>query len=56
MNAQRSLFLLGLIGFIGGPPPSTRADEGMWLFNDPPRKLLRERHHFDVTDAWLEHV
>src|SRR5687768_6327876 len=33
-----------------------RADEGMWLFNDPPRKLLKERHKFDVTEEWLEHV
>jgi len=32
------------------------ADEGMWLFNDPPRKLLQERYQFEVTDAWLEHV
>ena len=35
---------------------STHADEGMWLFNDPPRKLLKERYNFDVTDQWLEHV
>ena len=33
-----------------------QADEGMWLFNDPPRKLLKERHNFEATDAWLEHV
>lgn len=32
------------------------ADEGMWLFNAPPRKLLKEKHNFDATDAWLEHV
>lgn len=32
------------------------ADEGMWLFNDPPRKILKERYNFDATDAWLEHV
>lgn len=32
------------------------ADEGMWLFNQPPRQLLRERHKFDATDAWLEHL
>src|SRR5438046_6954952 len=32
------------------------ADEGMWLFNDPPRKLLKERYNFEVTDEWLEHV
>src|SRR4051794_37575413 len=32
------------------------ADEGMWLYNDPPRKLLKEHHNFDATDEWLEHV
>lgn len=33
-----------------------RADEGMWLFNQPPRQLLRERYQFDVTDDWLLHL
>jgi hypothetical protein len=28
-------------------------DEGMWLLNEPPRKLLSERHKFDLTDDWL---
>ena len=32
------------------------ADEGMWLFNQPPRQLLREHHQFDATDAWLGHL
>ena len=32
------------------------ADEGMWLFNQPPREILRERHQFEPTDAWLEHL
>jgi len=32
------------------------ADEGMWLFNNPPRKLLKEKYNFDPTDQWLEHV
>lgn len=32
------------------------ADEGMWLFNQPPRQQLRERYQFDATDAWLEHL
>jgi hypothetical protein len=36
--------------------PSAGADEGMWLFNNPPRKLLKEKYQFDVTDGWLEHV
>jgi hypothetical protein len=32
------------------------ADEGMWLFNLPPRQLLRASYQFDATDAWLEHL
>ncbi len=32
------------------------ADEGMWLYNEPPLQLLRERYQFDATDAWLEHL
>src|SRR5262245_44912908 len=35
---------------------SIKADEGMWLFNNPPRKQLKEKYSFDVTDVWLEHV
>src|SRR5580698_6977992 len=33
-----------------------RGDEGMWLFNHPPRELLRETYDFDPTEAWLDHV
>jgi hypothetical protein len=35
---------------------ASRADEGMWLFNNPPVKLLQEKYHFQPTAAWLEHV
>lgn len=35
---------------------TTLADEGMWLFNAPPRKLLKENYGFDPSAAWLEHV
>jgi len=34
----------------------SNADEGMWLFNHPPRKQLKEKYGFEVTEAWLEHV
>jgi hypothetical protein len=33
-----------------------RADEGMWLFNAPPREALQAKYGFDVTDAWLDHL
>jgi hypothetical protein len=29
------------------------ADEGMWLLDDPPRKLLAEKHGFKLTPEWL---
>ena len=32
------------------------ADEGMWLFNDPPRELLKKRFNFEPTQAWLDHL
>ncbi len=35
---------------------AARADEGMWLFNQPPKKYLKDHYDFDPTDKWLEHV
>jgi hypothetical protein len=32
------------------------ADDGMWLLNQPPLDLLRERHGFVPPAGWLEHV
>jgi hypothetical protein len=32
------------------------ADEGMWLFNQPPKELLKKKYDFDLTEAWLERV
>jgi hypothetical protein len=28
----------------------------MWLYNNPPRALLKAKYDFDLTDAWLEHL
>jgi hypothetical protein len=33
-----------------------RADEGMWLFKQPPRQILMDRYQFDATDQWLDHI
>jgi hypothetical protein len=32
------------------------ADEGMWLFNNPPLKILKEKYGFEPTNKWLDHV
>jgi hypothetical protein len=37
-------------------PNSTHGDEGMWLFNAPPLKQLKEKYNFEPTPQWLEHV
>lgn len=37
-------------------PLSIYADDGMWTFDNPPRKQWKERYNFEPTDAWLENV
>src|SRR5882724_12758487 len=34
----------------------TRADEGMWLFNSPPLKQLKEKYQFEPTAQWIDHL
>jgi hypothetical protein len=36
--------------------PLARGDEGMWLFNNPPKKLLKEKYGFAPGDGWFEHI
>jgi hypothetical protein len=33
-----------------------RADEGMWTFDNPPLRQLKEKYDFEPTKEWLEHV
>lgn len=51
-SMKRNLLLLAVL-LAAGPIP---ADEGMWLFNQPPRAWLKQHHQFDATEAWLEHL
>ncbi|MCR4415518.1 MAG: S46 family peptidase [Thermoguttaceae bacterium] len=32
------------------------ADEGMWLFNNPPTRLLKSKYGFEPTAAWMDHL
>lgn len=36
--------------------PAMRADEGMWTFDNPPLKLLKEKYNFVPTQQWLDHL
>jgi hypothetical protein len=48
--------LMTFVATSSAGAPALRADEGMWLFNNPPRKLLKEKYNLDPSDKWLEHV
>lgn len=32
------------------------ADEGMWTFDNPPRKLWKEKYNFEPSQAWIDHI
>jgi hypothetical protein len=46
----------GLMAALLVMTPTAPADEGMWLFNNPPLKHLHERYHFTPPPGWLDHV
>jgi Peptidase S46 len=52
---RRFLFLLATLACFMRPDP-VPADEGMWLFNNPPKDLLRKKYGFEPTKEWLDHV
>jgi hypothetical protein len=35
---------------------AVRADEGYWLFTDPPTGAILEKYHFAPDAAWLDHL
>src|SRR5437868_6195199 len=32
------------------------ADEGMWLYNAPPKDAIKAKYGFELTQQWLDHV
>jgi len=32
------------------------ADEGMWLYNEPPTAKIKAKYNFELTQQWLDHV
>jgi Peptidase S46 len=32
------------------------ADEGMWLYNAPPKDKIKAKYEFELTQQWLDHV
>ena len=44
------------IGCLIAFAAAAAAAEGMWLFNAPPLKQLKEKYNFEPTPQWLEHL
>jgi hypothetical protein len=54
MKYHRSLIsTLALVATMDG---IARADEGMWLFTNPPRQQLKERYGFELSDGLLTRI
>src|SRR5437879_1811186 len=50
------LILLAVATLAAALAPAVHGDEGMWLFNNPPRDYLKKTYNFDVKPDWMEHV
>jgi hypothetical protein len=55
-NPVRAFFCGSLFVFAVALNTSVSADEGMWLFNAPPLRQLKEKYQFEPTQQWLEHL
>jgi hypothetical protein len=53
--AFQGFWLIGMVFLIASGSVAL-ADEGMWLFNAPPLKKLKEKYQFAPDAAWLSHV
>jgi hypothetical protein len=45
--------LLALVFLFSTVAP---ADEGMWLYNAPPKDRIKSKYGFELTPEWLDHV
>jgi hypothetical protein len=50
-NRCLGVFLLTLLAAV-----SAVADEGMWLFNNPPLKQFKDKYQFEPAPQWLDHL
>ena len=53
---MKTSVLLAILAAVAINPLNLAADDGMWTFDNPPRKQWKERYKFEPTDAWLEHL
>ena len=49
---QQSIVATVIFLAVAAAVAAARADEGMWLFSNPPKKLLQDRYNFAPSDQW----
>ena len=52
---KRSIVILAAV-VATAPFFLARADEGLWLFNNFPKEMVASKYHFQVSDAFLNHL
>src|SRR3989442_13183342 len=55
MKIRRYVPMIILLLFAFGATIAV-ADEGMWTFDNPPAKQLKEKYNFTPTEQWLDHI
>lgn len=53
---RRGVVGAAILGVLSGAAGIAGADEGMWLVNQPPAKMIAERYGVTVTPEWFEHL
>jgi hypothetical protein len=56
MTSRRWFIIACLVGAFMIESTPLQGDEGMWLFNHPPRDYLKKKYGFDASEKWLDHV
>src|SRR5436190_9578609 len=56
MKAFLTTLVLVLTMTLAPPPSKITADEGMWLYNQFPKQVLKAKYGFEPNDEWLKHV
>ena len=53
-NSRRTVALT--TGLLASSLLAAHADEGMWLYNNPPKAQIRKAYGVTLSDAWLTHL
>src|SRR5690349_8955495 len=56
MKAPSRLSVLFFFLIVSTCAIPTAADEGMWTFDNPPLKQLKDKYNFTPSQQWLDHI